>query len=136
MRAPTGSSSRWSTRPEDAQRAVDSVKYPPGGKPGGRPGPGAAVRNGLRAVRRWNREKSIVIVQIEHILGVENFDAILSVEGVDGFILGPYDLSGSLGIPGQFEHPRFMEALAAMEKKARKGRPLPATTSCRPSRKR
>ena len=35
------------------------------------------------------------------------------------FIAGPYDLSGSLGIPGQFEHPRFKEAIASMEKKAR-----------------
>jgi 2-dehydro-3-deoxyglucarate aldolase len=38
---------------------------------------------------------------------------------VDGFIAGPYDLSGSLGIPGQFDHPRFKEAIALMEKKAR-----------------
>ena len=79
---------------------------------------------GFEPYRRWNQAKSVVIVQIEHILGVENFDAIFSVEGVDGFIAGPYDLSGSLGIPGQFEHPRFKEALAVLEKKSREKQAL------------
>jgi 2-dehydro-3-deoxyglucarate aldolase len=105
--------------PEDAQRAVDSVKYPPGGKRGVGLARAQKYGMGFEAYRRWNQEKSVVIVQIEHILGVENFDAIFSVEGVDGFIAGPYDLSGSLGIPGQFDHPRFKKAIAMMEKKAR-----------------
>ena len=51
-----------------------------------------------------------MIVQIEHIEGVRNLEAILSTEGVDGFLIGPYDLSASLGIPGEFENPLFKKA--------------------------
>ena len=40
-----------------------------------------------------------------------DLEAILSTDGVDGFIIGPYDLSASLGIPGEFEHPDFKKAL-------------------------
>ncbi len=50
-------------------------------------------------------------MQVEHIDAVNNLEAIFSVEGVDGFIIGPYDLTGSLGIPGQFDHPDFLEAM-------------------------
>ena len=39
----------------------------------------------------------IVIAQIEHIDAVQNLDKILSVSGIDGVIIGPYDLSASLG---------------------------------------
>jgi 2-dehydro-3-deoxyglucarate aldolase len=38
-------------------------------------------------------------------------ESILAVEGVDGFIVGPYDLSASLGVPGEFEHPEVKRAL-------------------------
>lgn len=38
-------------------------------------------------------------------------EGILSVEGVDAFIVGPYDLSGSLGVPGQFDHADVIKAL-------------------------
>ena len=41
----------------------------------------------------------------------ENLEEILSVSDVDGYIIGPYDLSGSLGVPGQFEHPEMLSAL-------------------------
>ena len=104
---------------EEAQKAVSAVKYPPVGSRGVGLARAQRYGTGFESYMEWNREKSIVIVQIEHILGVENFDAIFSVEGVDGFIAGPYDLSGSLGIPGQFDHPRFKKAIALMEKKAR-----------------
>ena len=104
---------------EEAQKAVSAVKYPPVGSRGVGLARAQRYGTGFESYMEWNREKSIVIVQIEHILGVENFDAILAVDGVDGFLLGPYDLSGSLGIPGQFEHPRFIEALAALQQKSR-----------------
>ena len=53
----------------------------------------------------------IVIAQIEHIDAVKNLKEILSTDGIDGFIVGPYDISGSLGIPGNFEHPKFKECI-------------------------
>lgn len=53
----------------------------------------------------------MLIVQIEHIKAVNNLDEILAVDGVDGLIVGPYDLSGSMDITGQFDHPDFIKAM-------------------------
>ena len=61
----------------------------------------------------WQEKHSVIIVQIEHIDAVNNLESILSVDGIDGYIIGPYDLSGSMGIPGQFDHP---DLLVVMEK--------------------
>ena len=57
----------------------------------------------------WNNISSLV-VQIESVEGVENIDAILANKDVDGAMIGPYDLSGSFGVPGQLDHPSVVEA--------------------------
>lgn len=104
----------------DAKKAVASVQYPPNGFRG--VGLGRAQKYGadFAGYRKWNDRESIVIVQIEHIKGVENLEAILSVPGIDGFIIGPYDLSGSLGVPGQFDHPEMRKALERVKGVAEK----------------
>lgn len=96
---------------EDAINAVKSVKYPPIGFRG--VGLARAQKYGSDFVgyKNWCERDSIVIVQIEHIDAVKNLEEILDVQGVDGFIIGPYDLSGSLGVPGQFDHPLVIDAL-------------------------
>lgn len=96
---------------EEALRAVKAVKYPPLGTRG--VGLARAQGYGLefKKYKDWVNSESIVIVQIEHIKAIENLEEILSVEGVDGFIVGPYDLSASIGIPGEFEHPTIRSAL-------------------------
>jgi 2-dehydro-3-deoxyglucarate aldolase/4-hydroxy-2-oxoheptanedioate aldolase len=66
-----------------------------------------------------------IILQIETARGVENADAIAAVPGVDVLWIGHFDLSLSLGIPGQFDHPRFAEAVDAVAAACtRHGRPL------------
>jgi 2-keto-3-deoxy-L-rhamnonate aldolase RhmA len=52
-----------------------------------------------------------VVVQAEHARAVENIEAIAAVEGLDAVFLGPYDLSASLGHPGEIEHPVVVEAI-------------------------
>lgn len=99
----------------DAEKAVQAVHYPPRGTRGVGLGRAQAYGTGFDEYRRWLADESVVIVQIEHIDAVRNIDAILAVEGVDGFIVGPYDLSASLGVPGQFEHPKVAEALAQVK---------------------
>ena len=96
---------------EDAEKAVASVQYPPAGFRG--VGLARAQKYGtdFDGYKKWNERQSIAIVQIEHIKAVENMEEILAVPGVDGFIIGPYDLSGSLGVPGQFNHPEMLKAL-------------------------
>lgn len=96
---------------EDAVKVINAVKYPPLGTRG--VGLARAQGYGLEFEKYKNlvNKNSIVIVQIEHIKAVENLEEILSVEGVDAFIVGPYDLSGSIGRPGDFEHPDMVSAL-------------------------
>lgn len=60
-------------------------------------------------VKTWNETSSLVI-QIESEEGVKNIEELASHDGVDGIMIGPYDLSGSLGVPGQINHPRVTEA--------------------------
>lgn len=96
---------------KQAKRAVSAVRYPPLGNRG----VGLARAQGYgssfdKYLDHINKE-SIVIVQVEHIDAVNNLEQILSIDGVDGFIVGPYDLSGSLGVIGQFDHPLMKEAM-------------------------
>jgi 2-dehydro-3-deoxyglucarate aldolase len=57
-------------------------------------------------------EETVVILQIEHKDAVDRLEETLAVPGVDGFMIGPYDLSGSLGAPGDFKSPAFEAAMA------------------------
>ena len=106
---------------EQARQAVEAVKYPPAGQRG----VGLARAQGYGTLfeeyQGWVAKESTVIVQIEHIQAVKNIDAILSIDGVDGFIVGPYDLSASLGIPGQFDHPAMLQALGTIKNVVNKG---------------
>ncbi len=52
-----------------------------------------------------------LVAQIEHIRAVERLDAILTHPRLDAIMVGPYDLSGSMGLTGQFDHPDFKAAM-------------------------
>lgn len=96
---------------EDAEKAVKAVKYPPKGTRGVGLARAQGYGTTFEQYKQWLEDESIVIVQVEHIDAVNNLEDILCVDGVDGFIVGPYDLSGSLGVPGQFNHPEVKKAL-------------------------
>jgi 2-keto-3-deoxy-L-rhamnonate aldolase RhmA len=81
--------------------------------------------NSFEKYKEWLKLESIVIVQVEHIKAVENLAAIMSIEGVDGFIVGPYDLSGSLGIPGQFDNELMIEAMSKIKTFMRSSSKIP-----------
>ena len=95
----------------EAEQAVQAVRYPPEGKRGVGLARAQGYGSSFDRYREWINRESVVIIQVEHIKAVENLETILSVEGVDGFIVGPYDLSGSLGVPGQFGHSTMKEAM-------------------------
>ena len=65
--------------------------------------------SGFDSYKKWLKEL-IIIVQIEHIDAVNNLEAIFAVDNVDAFIIGPYDLSASMGIPGDY-HLKFIDAM-------------------------
>jgi len=104
----------------DARRAVSAVKYPVQGNRGFGLARAQGYGTRFKEYLDWQRDNSIVIVQIEHIDAVNDLEAILTTDGVDGYIVGPYDLSGSMGIPGQFDHPDLLAAMATIATVAEK----------------
>ena len=99
----------------DAEQAVKAVRYPPEGKRGVGLARAQGYGSAFKRYKEWVNQESVVVVQIEHIEAVNNMEAILSVDGIDGFIVGPYDLSGSLGVPGQFNHPSMKVAMDTIQ---------------------
>jgi 2-dehydro-3-deoxyglucarate aldolase len=95
----------------EARAAVAASQYPPVGVRGVGLARAQSYGMAFERYRETAATETILIVQIEHIDAVRNLDAILAVDGVDGFIVGPYDLSGSVGHPGAFDHPAVQEAL-------------------------
>jgi 2-keto-3-deoxy-L-rhamnonate aldolase RhmA len=97
--------------PAEASRAVAATRYGPAGSRG--VGLARAQGYGVNFPEylRWQQDGPVVIVQIEHKNAVERLEDIMKVPGVDGFLIGPYDLSCSMGIPGQFERAEFIASM-------------------------
>jgi len=100
---------------EDAHRAAEALYYPPRGKRGVGLARAQGYGRGFEAYRAWADQESVLVAQIEHHDGVRNLEAILAVDGVDAFMIGPYDLSGSLGRPGDFDSPAVAAALKQVQ---------------------
>jgi 2-dehydro-3-deoxyglucarate aldolase/4-hydroxy-2-oxoheptanedioate aldolase len=97
-----------------AEFIVSCTRYPPaGGRRGAAFGfahddfEGGDVVQKMRMVH----ERTLVIAMIETKQGLENVEAIAAVPGVDVLWLGHFDMSNFLGIPGEFSHPRFQDAI-------------------------
>ncbi|MEO8496831.1 MAG: aldolase/citrate lyase family protein [Planctomycetota bacterium] len=98
---------------EQAQLIVDSCKYPPLGRRGAAFTISHDDYTGgdvLTKIREAN-EHTLLIAQIETTAGLDNVEQIAQVDGIDVLWIGQYDLSSSLGIPGQFDHPDFLSAV-------------------------
>ena len=96
--------------PKEVDQIIQWIKYPPIGKRSY----GVARAQGYGAqfedyTKSWN-EQSIFIIQIESIEAVEAADALLASDHVDGVMIGPYDISGSLGIPGKLNDAKVLRA--------------------------
>jgi len=96
---------------EDVTAAINAVKYPPVGTRGVGLYRAQGYGKHFDEYLDWLESESVVIVQIEHIDAVRNIDAIFSVPGIDAFIVGPYDLSGSMGKPGKFDDEEVQKAV-------------------------
>lgn len=95
---------------DQVQGLINNIKYPPIGKR--TYGVNRAQAYGFdfdEYINNWN-ETSSFLIQIESITGVQNIEELLSFEEVDGVMIGPLDISGSLGVPGQTNHPLVIEA--------------------------
>lgn len=92
--------------PEDAARAVSACRYPPVGVRGF--GPQRANRFGEEPLEEYfepSETEPWLVLQIEHVQALESLDQICGVAGIDSLLVGPFDLSTSLGLPGQLTHP-------------------------------
>lgn len=101
-----------------AQDVVNCCFFPPRGKRGFAAGLLRASDYGL-AVQEYvqsDGRELLLCLMIESAEGVRNVQRIAEIEGVDVIQLGPFDLSYDLGIPGQFDHPKYLKALERIEK--------------------
>jgi len=101
----------------DAQQAVDYVKYPPMGKRGVGLARAQKYGIGFEEYKEWQKDGTIIIAQIEHIDSVQNIDSIVLTSGIDGIIVGPFDLSASMGMPGEYERDEVKSALKHIEER-------------------
>lgn len=96
---------------EEALEAIDYAKYPPIGKRGVGLFRAQQYGLGFEAYKKWVNDELVIIAQIEHYEAVENIKDIITTEGIDGVIIGPYDLSGSMGYPGEYEREDVKSAI-------------------------
>ena len=102
---------------DQARAAIAATTFPPEGERGFGP---------FYAPSRWGLSMAdyaasaddaiLRVLMIEHAEAVRNIDQILAVPGIDVAFIAPFDLSQSLGIPGQFDHPDFRDAVARAER--------------------
>lgn len=95
---------------EDAEKAVRAAKYFPDGNRGIALTRAADYGN-IGAFEHFKKanEETMVVVHCENIEGFNNLENIVELPGVDVIFLGPFDMSQSLGIPGQLDHPKIQE---------------------------
>jgi len=112
---------------EDAEKAVSYTRYPPKGIRGA--GPRRCSTYGMRSKEYfdWAGKELLTIVQVETAEAVANIEDIISVDGVDVFFVGPTDLTMSLGIPGQQNHPKFVRAIEKVLEAGRESGVYPGT---------
>lgn len=107
---------------EDFKKAVDLAKFPPIGNRGFIKGRGSGFGNepwatgSLVDYMKNSNEHVLMIPQCETKEALENIEEIIQIDGLDGIFIGPFDLSISMGIPAQFDHPDYKAAIARIQK--------------------
>ena len=96
---------------EQVEKAVSATRYPPIGTRGVGLDRAQGYGTKFKEYFDWQKEGPVVIAQIENISAIKNLKDIFNVEGLDGFLIGPYDLSCSMGIPGDFNNPKFIDTV-------------------------
>jgi 4-hydroxy-2-oxoheptanedioate aldolase len=97
---------------DEVRQIIDAVKYAPVGNRGASISAPITLFRSADAVEYlgWANRETLIVIQIESENAVEKADELVSVEGVDAVLIGPFDLSQSMGIPGQTSHLRMVDA--------------------------
>ena len=102
---------------EQLRKVIDATRWPPAGSRGV-----AFSRANLfgKCFDDYVEEakKPMLIAMIEHIDAINEFDEILKVEGLDAILIGPYDLSASMNLTAQFDHPEFAKVIRHIKSKS------------------
>lgn len=105
---------------KEASDAIAACHYPPLGTRGVGLSRAQNYGNGFKEYYKWQKTEPLIVIQIEDIRAVPNLEDIFNVKGVDAYMIGPYDLSCSMGIPGEFDNPEFKKVLNRIKKTAKK----------------
>lgn len=100
---------------EEIEKAISYTQYPPSGVRGVGLNRVHKYGTAFKEYKESSQSEIVVIAQIEHIKAVNNLEEILSCPGLDGTIVGPYDLSASMGYPGDYNRDDVLEALQKVE---------------------
>lgn len=106
---------------EEARQAVQNAHYKPQGVRGAAP----TVRAARYGKTPWPvylaqaQTETLLVLQIEGREGIQNLDEIMAVEGVDVLFIGPFDLSESLGVSGQLDHPLLLDTVGEVVQRAK-----------------
>lgn len=103
---------------DDVLSAHRAMHYPPRGARGVGLSRAQGYGASFQRYREWLDRSSVLIGQIEHVDALGRLPEIFGSEELDAFMVGPYDLTASMGIAGQFDHPDFTAALAEIRRVA------------------
>lgn len=110
----------WVNTAAEAQQAVASLRYPPRGVRGVMKATRASeFGSGFADYYAHGHERLVLVAQIETVEALANVEEIAAVDGVDVLFIGPMDLTTSLGIQEQFNHPKYLEAVKRITAAAR-----------------
>ena len=119
-----------------ARAAVKAVRYPPFGDRGMAAGSRAAEFGKIPLIEHMAQSNREVVLacMIEDMVAVERIDEIAAVEGVDLLAVGPSDLSRSLGVSGQPDHPKLVAAIDRVREAVKRHRGRAAGPTIEPRR--
>jgi 2-keto-3-deoxy-L-rhamnonate aldolase RhmA len=115
---------------EEAKAAVAACRYPPRGIRGFAHTDIRGSDYGLKSTEYMQTasDNIFIICQVESVSGVENVEAIATVEGVDMILIGPFDLSASLGRPADFDNAEHRRLMARVEQAVKEAGKFLGTT--------
>ena len=93
---------------EDIKKAKDALFYPPKGNRSVGMARANSYLSNFSKYFKFSESIPLIII-IEHIDAVNNLDDLLKNNHIDCIMIGPYDLTGSMGIPGDFTNPKFLK---------------------------
>ena len=108
------------TSAEAGAAAVRLTRFPPLGSRGASPSTRQLHYSAIPfpTLTAEGATQPLIVLQVEARLATTDLSGILGIEGLGVIFIGPYDLSTSLGLPGQFDHPRVREAISEIVKRA------------------